>query len=77
MSEMNEGLMAQLRQADWDGLERDVVMRIRVLRGITEKLTGDLRATDLIARDLIEPNVALLARFCINVEIEDEKGVGG
>lgn len=68
---------------DWNRLERDVVLRIRALAAIcSDKLDApeDLRAA--IYRDLVLPNVRLLAEFCSAVRIDDEdtgpdEAVGG
>lgn len=60
----------QLRKANWDALEHDVVTRIRLLRAMVDKLdTNELH--DKVANDLILPNVSLLARFCSAVQIDE------
>lgn len=54
-------------EADWDGMEADVVRRIRTLRmtclahGLSDELRGRLW------NELILPNVELLGHFCVNV----------
>ena len=66
-----ETSIEKLREADWDKLEKDVVGRIRMLRGLVMK-GGEGETWDKIANDLILPNIGLLAGFCANVEIEEE-----
>lgn len=66
-----------LRNADWKRLERDVVLRIRVLASAARRL--DARSAgaigEAIANDLILPNLLLLGRFCAAIGIEkDERG---
>lgn len=66
-----------LRDADWKRLERDVVLRIRVLaaaaRGLDPRSAGAIGES--IANDVILPNLLLLGRFCAAIEIEeDERG---
>lgn len=57
---------------DWQRLEDDVVERIRALAAVMSEAHD---APDELKRklwtDLVEPNVRLLAEFCVNVEIED------
>ena len=61
----------QLRTADWDQLERDVVTRIRMLRAIVEKIDVN-PLSDKVAQDLFLPAVTLLGEFCTMIEIDGE-----
>lgn len=61
--------METLKNADWDKLENDVVVRIRMLRALVGKTDADA-VNDAIASDLILPNITLLAEFCENIDIE-------
>jgi hypothetical protein len=63
--------METLKNADWSQLEEDVVTRIRFLRSFVEKTDADA-VNDVIASDLILPNLALLAEFCENIDIKEE-----
>lgn len=58
--------------ADWDRIENDVVQRIRILRDVSRTLEPGPLA-DKICNDLILPAAAVLADFCLRVEIEPEK----
>lgn len=58
-----------LAGADWDELERDVVVRIRLLRAASQKLEAN-EVNDRIAQDLFLPAIRLLAEFCLRIEIE-------
>ena len=66
---MSTTSIEQLRKADWDQLQRDVATRISLLRATVNRIDADA-AGDAIARDLILPNVRLLAEFCENVDID-------
>ena len=68
-------MIVGLNNADWDGLERDVVARIRLLRAVAEKLEAG-EAGEKIGADLIVPCVALLAEFCGCVQMHDEQSKG-
>lgn len=63
--------ISQLKRANWDTLQVDVASRIRLLRATVMRME-DGAASDAIARDLIVPNLALLAEFCENVHIDRE-----
>ena len=63
--------IAQLKRANWDTLQVDVASRIRLLRSTVMRLE-DNASSDAIARDLILPNLALLAEFCANVCMDRE-----
>jgi hypothetical protein len=59
----------ELRGADWDQLEADVVARIRALRAICTTIKpGEL--SDKMANDLILPNLKLLAAFCEAMKVK-------
>lgn len=60
-----------LRTANWDSLEADVLTRIRLLKGMAQKLEPNA-VNDRIAAELIGPAVELLAQFCLCVQIEEE-----
>jgi len=70
------GEFGRIRSADWDALERDVVTSIKYLRACAKGLDRgecDQRVLDMMARDLVLPNLRLLAHFCENVRIDDEQ----
>ncbi len=74
---MNEPLNTsalRLQQADWDRLEADVVTGIRALRAIVARLEPDKPLTESMAKNLIMPNLELLAEFCNNVSVEVDDG---
>jgi predicted ATPase len=53
-----------------------VATRISLLRATVNRIDADA-AGDAIARDLILPNVRLLAEFCENVDIDGPRMRGG
>lgn len=56
---------------DFDGLEREVVGKLRLLRAaVGAEMDADARR--LIVRDLVLPAAELLARFCACVNVEGE-----
>lgn len=65
--------MLNANEIDFAHIEREVVARIRALAAVC---SGKLGATDemrsAIFRDLVLPNLALLAQFCGGVDIEEE-----
>jgi hypothetical protein len=61
--------METLKNADWDQLEKDVVIRIKALRVLVAKTDSDA-VNDAIANDLILPNISLLAEFCESIDID-------
>lgn len=61
---------------DWNRLEADVVVRIRLLRATSEKLDAPAELREAIWRDLVMPNLRLLAEFCVNVDVHDEQWCG-
>lgn len=63
--------MKQLKSADWNQLENDVLMRIRWLRAVVSHSAED-PVNDAIAEDLILPAVTLLSEFCALVTIEED-----
>ena len=58
---------------DWERLERDVILRIRMLRIVCDKLDEPAETRERIWHDLVLPNLRLLAAFCAAVEIEEDK----
>jgi cell division FtsZ-interacting protein ZapD len=58
---------------DWEGLEQEVVERLRMLKAaVSDKLEASPAIRQKIFEDLVLPNVALLAEFCANVTIEED-----
>lgn len=58
---------------DFSGIEREVVARIRALAAVcSEKLDATDEMRSAIFRDLVLPNLTLLAQFCGGVDIEEE-----
>jgi hypothetical protein len=57
---------------DWEGLERDVILRIRMLRVVCANMDEPGETRERIWHDLILPNLRLLAAFCAAVEIDIE-----
>lgn len=68
---------------DWDRLEADVVIRIRALRAlcghwemddtmVTAPLLGDWLKRHMW-KDMVLPNVRLLAEFCSSVKVHEEE----
>jgi len=62
--------MATLKAANWEQLELDVLVRIRLLRETVQGLDAN-KVTDRVAEDLVLPAVRLLAAFCECVEVQD------
>ena len=58
--------------ANWEQLEADVVERIRALAIMDKSFDGPPALKAKIWKNTVVPNVELLARFCANVELEDE-----
>lgn len=75
---MSMSNLDRIRNADWDAVERDVVQRIRALRKVAKSITSkdDNALCDMVAKDLIIPNVLLLGEFCQNVKISEEVEIG-
>ena len=68
--------MATLAAADWDNLEREVVIRIRLLKAMAQNLSPNdplAEHHDGVANDLILPNIRLLAAFCASITIGEEE----
>lgn len=66
--------MLDADEIDFARIEREVVARIRALAAVcSDKLetTDDMRSA--IFRDLVLPNLALLAQFCGNVDLGSEE----
>ena len=60
--------VSTLRQADWEGTEKEVVEKIRALRDLVQKM--ELNAlNDRVCSEAIYPNLTLLGMFCTNVRI--------
>ena len=59
---------------DWEGLESDVILRIRMLRIVCANINEPAETRDRIWNDLVLPNLRLLAAFCaaVEIDIEDE-----
>lgn len=64
--------MLNADEIDFAHIERDVVARLRALAAVC---TGEMNATEemrsAIFRDLVLPNLTLLAQFCAGVDIEE------
>ena len=60
-----------LRNADWDGTEKEVVEKLRLLRAACCHLEPN-EVNDMIARDLFLPALAKLGEFCAMVQIGEE-----
>ena len=58
-----------MRQADWDGVEKEVVEKLRLLKMMVHKLEPNA-LNDKIAEDLIMPALKKLGEFCMMVELE-------
>lgn len=58
---------------DFTAIERQVVARIRALAAIcSDRLEATDEMRSAIFRDLVLPNLTLLAHFCGNVDIGEE-----
>jgi len=60
----------QLRQADWAGVEAEVVQKLRLLRAAVDKLEPN-DTNNKIAKDLFLPALAKLGQFCMMIDIEE------
>lgn len=58
------------QQPDWEQLEADVVLRIRLLAAAWVG-TADQPLHAQMVRDLYLPCLHLLAEFCVAVEVEE------
>ena len=59
----------QLRNADWAGVEAEVVQKLRLLRAAVAKLEpNDLN--NKLAKDLFLPALAKLGQFCMMIKLE-------
>ena len=59
---------------DWDALEREVLLRIQLLKAAwqgTQEDSGDVHA--MMVRDLYMPALNKLAQFCSMIEVEEDK----
>jgi hypothetical protein len=63
--------MKQLKSADWNQLESDVLMRIRWLHAVV-KHSSDDPVNDAIAEDLILPAITMLSEFCALITPEED-----
>lgn len=61
----------------WEELERDAIMRLRVLRAAVTKAEMTPELGRAMMRDLILPAVELLARFCACVQFSDDGAESG
>ena len=59
---------------DWEGLERDVILCIRMLRIVWASMDETAETRERLRHDLVLPNLRLLAAFCAAVEIDMEDG---
>jgi hypothetical protein len=62
--------VAALQDADWDQVERDLIITLRSLRLIALSLPRTA-AGDKIANDLILPAMELAGAFCVTVEVHE------
>ncbi len=60
-----------LRKADWSNIERDMVLRLRVLAVAARKLDAN-EVTDKVAQDVFLPCLELIGAFVAAVDAEDE-----
>ena len=59
---------------DWEALEREVILRIQLLKGAwagTQKDSCDVHA--MMVRDLYMPALNKLAQFCSMIEVEEDE----
>ena len=59
---------------DWDALEREVLLRIQLLKSAwqgTQEDQGDVHG--MMVRDLYMPALNKLAQFCSMIEVEEEQ----
>ena len=61
--------MEMLANANWEKIRTEVNQRIDFLEAACKKLEKN-HLSDMIAKDLILPNIALLGEFCTNIVIE-------
>lgn len=65
--------MLDAKDIDFANIERQVVERIRALAAVcSDKLDATDEMRSAIVRDLVLPNLALLAQFCAGVSLDDE-----
>ena len=59
---------------DWEGIERDVILRIRMLKIVCANINEPAETRERIWHDLVLPNLRLLTGFCawVDTAIEDE-----
>lgn len=61
---------------DWLSLKEEVCRKIDYVAAAWEKLDAPDEWKDKIRRDLLLPNLELLAEFCANVDVNDDEGSG-
>jgi hypothetical protein len=60
-----------LRHADWDGVEAEVLKKLRLLRAAVYKLEPN-PLNNKLAADLFLPALAKLGEFCMLVTIDED-----
>jgi len=60
-----------LRQADWDGVESEVLKKLRLLRATVQELEPNA-LNNKLAADLFLPAMAKLGEFCMMVTIDED-----
>lgn len=60
----------QLRKADWERVEQEVVSKLRLLRGMVDKLPDDA-SSNRLAHDLILPALEHIGAFCTSIQVEE------
>ena len=53
---------------DWEGLEGEVVSKIRYLKASFDLTSKDKKLHNRMFNDLYLPNLSLLADFCLNIQ---------
>lgn len=64
-----------LRNADWDSVENEVILKIRLLKATCQQLESN-ELSDQIAEDILLPALRLLGEFCVRVTIEEDPHIG-
>ncbi|MEI6808766.1 MAG: hypothetical protein WCN95_08585 [bacterium] len=67
---MMETDIEQLRKADWVGVEKEVVHKLRMLRAAVDNLEPN-ELNNKIATDLFIPALAKLGQFCMMIELDE------
>lgn len=55
-------------EIDWEGIRRDVLLRLEILEKMLDADNVDEHARRLLVRDLVLPAVELIGRFCSCVQ---------